>query len=53
MMAFFTENGLWAGEPRFLLTHIAPHNTPPYDQYCQIVRQHGMCLAYDGMTLEF
>lgn len=52
MLQFFTKNNLWTGAPCFILTHIAPHKAPPYDQYRPIVEQNGMMLAYDGMTVE-
>ena len=52
MLAFFTDHGLWTGEPRFVLTHLAPHSCPPYDLYRPIVEERGMILSYDGMVLE-
>ena len=52
MLEDFSEHRLWKGEPRMILTHIAPHGTPPYDLYRGIVEEHGMILAYDGMTVE-
>lgn len=52
MLQDFNEHGLWTGEPRMILTHIAPHGAPPYDIYREIVERHGMTLAYDGMIVE-
>lgn len=52
MLQFFTDGGLWANQPRFILTHIAPHKAPPYDLYRPMVEAAGMTLAYDGMTVE-
>lgn len=51
-LRFFTENGLWSGAPRMILTHIAPHCAPPYDAYRTVVEAAGMELAYDGMITE-
>lgn len=52
LLSFFNEHKLWKGEPRYYLTHIAPHWCPPHDEYAPIVAAQGLTLAYDGMTLE-
>lgn len=51
-LRFFDENGLWAGAPQMVITHVSPHWAPPHDQYAPLLQSHGMELAYDGMTLE-
>ena len=53
MLRFFSDRALWKDKPHFVLTHIAPHNTPPYDLYRNTVEAAGMVLAYDGMEIEF
>ncbi len=52
MMAFLMDNGLWAAQPRFYLSHLSPHWTPPHDAFSQMVAPYGMQVAYDGLTLE-
>lgn len=52
MLRFMNDHHLWAGAPRFILTHIAPHKAPPYDLYRPMVEERGMILAYDGMTVD-
>lgn len=47
------ENGLWANEPNFYLSHMCPHWTPPYDQYSEEMEKYGIHVAYDGLTIEF
>jgi len=53
VLDFFNENRLWKGAPDYYLTHIAPHWTPPHDEYVKIVENHGLKLAYDGLVLEY
>ncbi|MDL2318103.1 hypothetical protein LJC74_03285 [Eubacteriales bacterium OttesenSCG-928-A19] len=52
MLAFFTENGLWKGKPNMVLSHMAPHWTPPHDMYEPEMAAHGVTVAYDGLTVE-
>lgn len=52
MLAFFTENGLWVDKPNMWLSHIAPHWTPPHDEYSQEMEQYGIGVAFDGMVLD-
>jgi len=53
LLRYFNENMLWKNKPAYYLTHIAPHWTPPHDEYAAIVEEAGMILAYDGLTVEF
>ena len=53
MMKFFEDNHLWAGAQNFVLSHMSPHWTPPYDQYSKMLGQYGIQVAYDGMVIEF
>lgn len=48
---FFDERQLWRGQPRFVLSHLAPHWTPPHDVYAPQMAQEGILVAYDGLTL--
>ncbi|MEG0741204.1 MAG: MBL fold metallo-hydrolase [Clostridia bacterium] len=48
---FFLENGCITEKTPFVLTHLSPHWTPPYDQYCDIAGEKGMIVAYDGYSL--
>ncbi len=52
MLDFFTRNGLWTGKPNLWLSHMAPHWTPPYDEYAPEMAKYGVGVAYDGMILE-
>ena len=52
MLRFFMENALWSGAPRFYLSHLSPHWTPPHDQFAEMVAPYGMQVAYDGLTLD-
>ncbi len=52
MLDYFDKHQLWTDKPRMVLSHMAPHWTPPYDKYRKIVEPYGIELAYDGMTLE-
>lgn len=36
----------------FVLTHMSPHWTPPYDWFVTIAEAEGMQVAYDGYTME-
>lgn len=51
MLRLFAKHGAWKGEPRFYLTHICPHWSPPHDIYAPMVEKEGMLLAYDGQTI--
>jgi phosphoribosyl 1,2-cyclic phosphate phosphodiesterase len=51
MLAFFNDNGLWADTPNMWLSHMAPHWTPPYDEYAKEMGNYGIGVAYDGMVL--
>ncbi len=51
MLAFFTDNGLWKDKPNMWLSHMAPHWTPPHDEYSKEMEQYGIGVAYDGMVL--
>lgn len=52
MLNFFDENHLWADQPRMVLSHMAPHWTPPHDQYSREMAAYGIEVAYDGLTIE-
>jgi len=53
LLEFFNDNKLWKNTPDYYLTHIAPHWSPPHDEYAPIVEQKGFKLAYDGMVIEY
>ncbi|MCL2058241.1 MAG: MBL fold metallo-hydrolase [Oscillospiraceae bacterium] len=53
LLRFFNENNLWKNAPDFILTHLAPHWSPPHDDYAPVVEAQGMKLAYDGLALEY
>lgn len=53
MLDFFNKNHLWAGSPRMILSHMAPHWTPPHDLYSAEMAKYGINVAYDGMVVEF
>ena len=46
------ENGCIRADTPFFLTHLAPHWTPPYDEYAPMMAGEGFTVAYDGMTAE-
>ena len=46
------QKGCIAEETPFFLTHLAPHWTPPYDEYAPMMAKEGFTVAYDGMTAE-
>lgn len=52
MLEFFHNNNLWKNGPRMILSHLAPHWTPPYDLYVQTIAPYGLELAYDGLTVD-
>lgn len=52
MLDFFSGEHLWKDQPNLVLSHMAPHWTPPYDVYVERVAPYGIRVAYDGMTLE-
>lgn len=52
MLRYFTDNGLWANEPRFYLSHLAPHWTPPHEEYVRMVAPLGMQVAYVFKQIE-
>lgn len=52
MLEFFTDNGLWMDKPNMWLSHMAPHWTPPHDEYSQEMEQYGIGVAFDGMVLD-
>lgn len=56
LRAFFAkleaEGLLMPGAPK-VLSHMAPHWTPPYDMYAPMMAKEGIIVAYDGMTLDF
>ena len=51
MLDFFTQNDLWAEKPNLWLSHMAPHWTPPYDEYVREMADVSVGVAYDGMIL--
>ena len=51
-LRFFKENGCCAANFHFYLTHMSPHWCPPHDQYAEMAREHGLEVAWDGMTVE-
>ena len=53
LLGFFNENKLWKNKPEYYLTHIAPHWSPPHDEYAPAVEAAGMKLAYDGLEIIF
>lgn len=52
MLNFFTDCDLWRNQPRMILSHMAPHWTPPYDLYAEEMSAYGIVVAYDGMNVE-
>lgn len=52
MLAYFTDHHLWKGQPRYYLSHLGPHWTPPHDTYVRMVEPLGMQVAYDGLAIE-
>lgn len=52
MLRFFQDNGCYAPDGRFVLTHMSPHWCPPHDWYESIAGAEGVTLAYDGMQIE-
>lgn len=52
MWKFFSDNHLWAGKPRMILSHMAPHWTPPHDLYEKEMAAYGIEVAYDGLTIQ-
>ena len=52
MLHFLQENGCYAADGRFVLTHMSPHWCPPHDWYESIAGAEGVILAYDGMQIE-
>lgn len=50
---FFLNAGCITEATPFVLTHLSPHWTPPYDQYVDIAGQAGLTVAYDGFAIEF
>jgi len=53
LLEFFNKNKLWKNTPDYYLTHVAPFNCPPHDEYVPIVEKYGLKLAYDGLVLEY
>lgn len=52
MLAFFTGQGLWKDKPNLVLSHMAPHWTPPHDLYVPEMAAHGITVAYDGLVID-
>jgi len=52
LLDFFNANKLWKDKPDCYLTHIAPHWSPPHDDYLPHVESAGMKLAYDGLVID-
>ena len=52
MLHFLQENGCYAADGRFVLTHMSPHWCPPHDWYESIAGAEGVILAYDGVQIE-
>lgn len=46
------EKGCIAKDTPFILTHLCPHWTPPYDLYAPMMAKEGFIVAYDGMIYE-
>lgn len=46
------EKGCIDADTPFILTHLCPHWTPPYDIYAPMMEKEGFIVAYDGMTYE-
>lgn len=52
MKRLLDENQCWKGAPCLYLTHMSPHWTPPHDLYSEMLAPEGICVAYDGLTIE-
>ena len=52
MLHFLRDNGCYASDGRFVLSHMSPHWCPPHDWYEAIVEKDGIQLAYDGMRID-
>ena len=50
--AVFRREGLLAEGAQCILSHMAPHWTPPHDIYAPMMEKEGITVAYDGMTVE-
>ena len=48
----FLQADVWKDEPRFYLTHMSPHWTPPHDIYAPMMEKEGFHVAWDGLTIE-
>lgn len=46
------EKGCIGRDTPFLLTHMGPHWTPPYDLYAPMMEKEDIIVAYDGMTID-
>ena len=46
------EKGCIGPKTPFILTHLAPHWTPPYDIYAPMMEKEGFIVAYDGMQYD-
>lgn len=46
------EKGCITKDTTFVLTHLCPHWTPPYDVYAPMMAEKGFIVAYDGMTVQ-
>ena len=53
LLEFFNKNKLWKNTPDYYITHVAPFNCPPHDEYNPIVEKHGLKLAYDGFVIDY
>lgn len=46
------ERGCIGNSTPFILTHLCPHWTPPYDLYAPMMEKEGFIVAYDGMQYD-
>ena len=53
LLDFFIKNRLFKNVPDYYITHVAPHDCPPHDEYAPILAKRGLKLAYDGLVLDY
>lgn len=49
---YFKRSGALGTDGRFILSHMSPHWTPPYDMYVSDMAKEGVMVAYDGLSIE-
>lgn len=50
--AALEEEALLTGKGQRILSHMAPHWTPPHDIFAPMMEREGITVAYDGLTVE-